>query len=172
MFRRIRVAVVAISTALVTVLGAAPAHAAGPWFVSTTGNNANGCLSAANACATIQGVLAKAGMVNGDTINVAAGTYTGTTTFSTKGANVVGPASGSPATLDGNNAASVIVMNGNVAVKLTNLTVSRGFSNGTVGAGVRVGAGALTAQNVNIINNKGNYGAGVGVANAATFTMR
>ena len=39
-------------------------------FVSTTGNNAANCLSAATACRTIAGAVAKAGFVSGDTINV------------------------------------------------------------------------------------------------------
>jgi hypothetical protein len=49
-------------------------HAAGPWSVnSTTGNDANDCLSPATACKTIQAAINKAS--GGDTINVAAGTY-------------------------------------------------------------------------------------------------
>ena len=50
-------------------------HAAGPWFVDAgTGNDANDCLSAVTACKTIQGAVNKTS--SGDTVNVAAGTYT------------------------------------------------------------------------------------------------
>src|SRR5437867_5353990 len=53
----------------------APATPAAVWFVnSTTGNDSNDCLSPATACQTIQAAVNKASA--GDTINVAAGTYT------------------------------------------------------------------------------------------------
>ncbi len=45
------------------------------WFVSTTGNDANSCASPASPCQTINGAISKA--VDGDTILVASGTYTG-----------------------------------------------------------------------------------------------
>jgi len=49
-------------------------HASGTtWYVSTTGNNGNDCLSAGTACLTIGGAISKAAA--GDTIDVAAGTY-------------------------------------------------------------------------------------------------
>jgi hypothetical protein len=55
-------------------LGGRTAHAAGPWYVnSTTGNDANDCLTPATACLTINAAIGKASA--GDTINVAAGTY-------------------------------------------------------------------------------------------------
>lgn len=60
------------------MLGASivPAFAAGPWYVDPLGNDANTCLApgASTACLTIQGAIIKAS--SGDTINVAAGTYT------------------------------------------------------------------------------------------------
>ncbi len=54
-------------------LAEGPAGAGGPWYVATTGNDANDCLSPATACLTIQAAVGKAS--SGDTINVAAGTY-------------------------------------------------------------------------------------------------
>src|SRR5687767_11971525 len=51
------------------------AWAAGPWFVSNLGNDGNDCLTSTSACLTIDGAIGKAS--SGDTINVAAGTYSG-----------------------------------------------------------------------------------------------
>lgn len=50
------------------------AQAAGPLFVSNSGNDANDCLSSGTACATIQAAIGKASA--GDTINIASGNYT------------------------------------------------------------------------------------------------
>jgi hypothetical protein len=55
-------------------------QAAGPWFVATTGNDGNDCLTVGTACQTIQGAVNKAS--SGDTINVAAGTYNEQVTIS------------------------------------------------------------------------------------------
>jgi len=51
------------------------AAAAGPWYVDTTGNDANSCTGPGplGACQTIQAAINKAS--SGDTINVAAGAY-------------------------------------------------------------------------------------------------
>lgn len=56
-----------------STLFAVSVQAAGPWYVSTAGNDANDCLSVATACLTINAAIVKASA--GDTINVAAGTY-------------------------------------------------------------------------------------------------
>ncbi len=63
--------------ALVTLsLAVFPASAGGPWYVVTTGDDANDCLSPASPCASINGVIGKASA--GDAIFVAIGTYTDT----------------------------------------------------------------------------------------------
>src|SRR4030095_7281755 len=51
------------------------ARAAGPWYVSTTGDDNNDCLSLANPCATINGAIGKAS--SQDIVYVAQGIYTG-----------------------------------------------------------------------------------------------
>jgi PKD domain-containing protein len=63
------------------VLASTPqsAHAASPWYVTTTGNDANDCMSPATPCATINGAIGKA--TAGDTINVVAGTYLSSDSF-------------------------------------------------------------------------------------------
>src|SRR5690348_6054175 len=91
--RTLTAAAVAVASTVGFLALAEPANAAGPWFVKTAvlgGNNGNSCLSSAQACATITGVLAKPGFVSGDTINVAAGTYIERPNFTTKGAVVIG----------------------------------------------------------------------------------
>ncbi len=69
-------ALAAVSFTLVLgfmILSGRTAQAAGPWYVSNTGNDGNDCLSPATACLTIQAAVIKAS--SGDTINVASGTY-------------------------------------------------------------------------------------------------
>jgi hypothetical protein len=44
------------------------------WYVATTGNDSNSCSSAGSPCRTINAAIGKA--ANGDTIRIAAGTYT------------------------------------------------------------------------------------------------
>ena len=53
------------------------AYASGFWYVTTSGDDNNNCLSPTTPCATINGTLNKPGFVPGDTIQVAIGTYTG-----------------------------------------------------------------------------------------------
>ena len=66
--------ILSLSLALVFLPNHRTTHAAGPWFVSPAGNDANDCLSVGTACLTIQGAVNKASP--GDIVNVAAGTYT------------------------------------------------------------------------------------------------
>ncbi|TXL62156.1 beta strand repeat-containing protein [Aeromicrobium terrae] len=170
--RRPLVAATAIlGTIAGTLAFAAPAHAAGPWFVATNGSNAANCLSSGTPCATIQGAVNKGGFVSGDTINVAPGTYTGITTFAAKGANVV--ATGTGVILDGNAAGSTIAVTGAVAVKLTGLTIRNGLNNSAFGGGIRVGvAGAsVTTTDVRITANKSTLGAGAVVYAGGSLTM-
>ncbi|HEY5670615.1 MAG TPA: hypothetical protein VIS10_11500, partial [Anaerolineales bacterium] len=54
-------------------------RAAGPWYVAPGGDDINDCLGIGSPCATINGALAKVGFTAGDTIFVATGTYTSST---------------------------------------------------------------------------------------------
>ncbi len=53
------------------------ARAAGTWYVATTGSDANACAAVGDECLSVNGTLAKAGFVAGDTIKVASGYYFG-----------------------------------------------------------------------------------------------
>ena len=63
---------VTLSFILVLVSGVIAVDPSTDYFVATTGNDANDCLSSGTACLTIQAAITKASI--GDTINVAAGT--------------------------------------------------------------------------------------------------
>lgn len=78
--------------------GGGTAWAGGPWFVSTTGNDGNDCLSVGTACLTIQAAVTAAS--SGDTINVAAGTYDVSQIIINKGLTIQG-AGASVTTIDG-----------------------------------------------------------------------
>src|SRR5262245_30543429 len=58
--------------------GTQPVRAAGPWYITPTGDDNNDCLSPGTACGTINGAINKSS--SGDTIYVAVGTFTGTGT--------------------------------------------------------------------------------------------
>ncbi len=60
-------------TLALMMFGGQRAQAAGPWYVSTTGNDMNDCLSSGTACLTLQEAINRASA--GDTINVEAGIY-------------------------------------------------------------------------------------------------
>lgn len=55
------------------IFGGQPTQAAGPWYVSMTGDDENDCLSLFTACLTLQAAIDKASA--GDTINVEGGIY-------------------------------------------------------------------------------------------------
>jgi hypothetical protein len=73
MTRTLGTTAVAVLAALVVLVPQARPGTA--WYVGPTGNDANTCTGPSVPCATINGAIGKAAL--GDTINVAAGTYTG-----------------------------------------------------------------------------------------------
>ncbi|MBP1693294.1 MAG: hypothetical protein H6Q37_1177, partial [Chloroflexi bacterium] len=67
--------VLVVITVLMFTPEARSTSAAGNWYVATTGNDSNDCLTPATACMTINAAIGKA--LASDTIYVATGTYTG-----------------------------------------------------------------------------------------------
>jgi SdrD B-like domain/Right handed beta helix region len=150
------------------------AHAAGPWFVSPAGNDANDCLTAATACLTIQAAINKSSA--GDVVTVAAGTYAEHVTVDhaliLNGANAGIAGNGVRGT------ESVITGDATGALQITadNVTVD-GFkvssaSNG-LGAGIHVAAsqsGAMITNNVITGNQIGIYANSAG-ASTISFNL-
>src|SRR5690242_12746137 len=129
--RTVTAAVLVVASGAGFVALSPPASAAGPWYVKTAvtgGNNAATCLTPATACATITGVLAKPGFVSGDTINVAAGSYTERPNFTTKGAVVIGAGTNAltGTTITNSNLANTSTVNvsGSVPVSLSDLRIT------------------------------------------------
>src|SRR4051794_6578476 len=92
-FRRsLTAAGVTLATAASFAVFADGASAATTWFVAPapTGSTASGCGTSTLPCTTVSIVIAKSTFVAGDTISVAAGTYTDHPTFGAKGATVNG----------------------------------------------------------------------------------
>lgn len=145
----------------VLVATTTPAYAAGPWFVSTTGNDANTCLSPASPCRNINGALAKPGFVPGDTINVAAGTYLSQRPSITKAVNIVG--AGAATTIINASAtqaapASTVTVNipnasPNKAVTISGVTITGGWAPSFGGGGIAHFSGNLTVTDSVVTGN-------------------
>lgn len=153
------------------------ASASGPWFVATTGNDTNNCLTPSTPCASINGALYKPGFVNGDTVKLTVGTYTGTwnevislnrsatisggwnTSFSSQtGISIV----------DGQSARrGVTVWSGFNAI-IDHLQIQNGYD-AQWGGGI-YNAGTLTANFVTIQNNTANL-LGGGLYNTGMTTL-
>jgi hypothetical protein len=72
-------ATIALSTLfLLLMIATQPSQAAGLWYVAPGGDDYNDCLSSGTPCATINAAVEKSAFINGDTVLVATGVYTGT----------------------------------------------------------------------------------------------
>ena len=127
------------------------------YYVSTSGDNANDCLSPSSACLTVQGAISKTS--SGDTINIAAGTYTNANsiTVSNQSLSFVGAGAGTTV-LDGNNSVVVFNLSSNLpdafapTVSISNLSIQNGNSNN--GGGIRLSCDSFTfaSMNLNLTN--------------------
>lgn len=134
-------------------------NAAGPWYVSPSGNNSHDCLSSATTCQTIGGAVAKAS--NGDAINVAAGVYSETLALA-KSLVIVGVGASSTF-VDGGGAGTVVGVSTGITVALSALTIRNGSA--ALGAGIS-NQGALSLSGVVVHGNTAGTGDGGGIFNA------
>src|SRR5215470_462335 len=125
-----------------------PIASATTWYVNgVSGNNSNNCLSPTTACMTIGHAISLA--ASGDSIIVAAATYTGNLTIG-KSLNILG--SGATTTIiDGGGTATVVrISNTTAHVTLSKLTIRNGKA--TSGGGIN-NSGTLTLSNSTVSGN-------------------
>ena len=136
------------------------------WYVSTSGNDDNTCLSAAAACRNIGRAIDKA--ESGDTIMIAAGTFIENLDVF-ESLTLQGAGAGNTI-IDGAGLGSTLTIAGgaSVVVNLNALTLQNGASN--YGAGLYISAGIVNASAVEIIDNDATQG-GAGVFNQGQLSL-
>ena len=126
----------AMAVAVLTVVQPPAARGAGSWYVSSSGSDGVGCGSSGAPCGTLQ--YAEGLASAGDTLYVAAGTFTGvgpnvvTVTKSlvlSGGWNPSFTTQSGVTLIDGQNARRGIQVNANAATTIISLTVANGFVN-------------------------------------------
>ncbi|HBG74617.1 MAG: hypothetical protein A2X25_11335 [Chloroflexi bacterium GWB2_49_20] len=156
----------AVLVALVLIgVWTVPAQAAGSWTVNAALADNSNCISPTFQCQTIQAAINAAS--EGDTINVAAGTYTEQVVI-TKGLTIVGDElNPDNVVIDGQNSTS-LTLDGQVRIyNPTGPVVFKGFkivngatSSGTYFAILTKGAQSRTIQNSKIIGHGNSVGLG------------
>ena len=154
--RTTRVGSAVVICALAVLMGmieaSQPTRAAGPWYVAPGGNDADSCLSPAAPCATINGAIGKA--TSGDTIYVAAGTYTGMgyevvlldrSLVLSGGWNAAFAGQEGVSTIDGADAHRGITVNSGVTATVERFKVFRGG-----GTGIASGNGIWNSGNLTL----------------------
>lgn len=161
--------IITLSTLLLLIVFQ-PSQAAGYWYVATDGKNTNDCLTPATPCATINGAVAKPTFINGDTVLVAAGVYTGT------GAAVVEFTTETSVNLKGGWDLTFSVQNGHsiidgesvrIGIKIlyedwyfNDATIERFIIRNCSNSGI-VAHGDLILNDSIVQDNTGDYGAGI-----------
>ena len=140
------------------------------WYVTTSGNNSDDCLSPATACATINGGLSKPGFIAGDTIRVATGTYTGAgeqvvlldkSVILSGGWDASFTSQSGASTIDGEGARRGMNANNGITVVIERFAIQNCAAAGD-GGGIRVALGTLTLNNSTVSGNTaGGQGAGI-----------
>ena len=136
---------------ILSVILAPAAAASTTWYVDgVDGSDTNNCLAAHTACKTIGHAISRA--VSGDSIMVAAATYTENLTIPYRmSLNVIG-ANAITTIIDGGRAGSVITISLYAVVTLSNLTIRNGMAQ--VGGGINNNNyGRLTMNNITVTGN-------------------
>ncbi|MGC1375068.1 MAG: choice-of-anchor Q domain-containing protein [Anaerolineales bacterium] len=191
-----------ILTSLALALSAiwvTPAYAADLWYVAPGGNDGNSCLSAASPCAAINAAIGKA--LDGDTIEVATGTYTGTGTevalinksiVLSGGWDASFTTQGGMSTIDGQGARRGMTVNSGMTVTMERFAIQNGLggiwnmgaltlnnsivSGNTYSAMYSIGgiynSGTLTLNNSTVSSNTLSYsGSGGGISSSGALTL-
>jgi hypothetical protein len=164
---------IAVATGASFLIFADTASAASTWSVKVGGSTAGTCgATAATACDTVSRVIAKPAFAAGDTINVAAGTYTDRPLFQTKGAILLG-AGAATTIFSGTNGQYALgtTLPATQTLSLNDMTFTLGNPTSGFGGGLAVGGGQIVTNNVNLTNNKAAAGAGAYVSQGASLTM-
>jgi hypothetical protein len=172
--RTFTAAVLAVATGAGFLAAAGPANAAGPWFVANGGNATAACPgTAALPCATVSLVIAKATFIDGDTINVAAGTYTDKPNFGAKTATLQGAGAGTTI-FNGGGTAWALTSNVTAAKTLTlkDLALTNGKGTNGLGGAFAAGSGQVVMTNVVLTGSTStNVGGGAYVPAAASGSL-
>ena len=160
-----------IGSIFLTLVGhAAPVvFAAGAvWYVKPTGSDSNPCQTPTTPCKTINGAFSKA-ISSGDTVSIAAGTYTENIIIPPGLTSVTLLGAGAALTiLDGNNAGSVVMASSGTALSVSGMTIQHGKA----AAGGGISATTVTISNSIFTNNSASFAGGgivaLGTAQSAT----
>ncbi len=149
--------VLVLSFSLVTAMPAGAQLDGTTWYVATTGNNSNDGLSWATAWRDIGYALDQAS--GGDTINVAAGTYTENINL-VDGVEVLGAGAGA-SIIDGDDSGTVVTANSvGSGTKLDGFTITNG--NAYAGGGMRNQySSSPVVSNCTFYYNSATYGGGM-----------
>jgi uncharacterized repeat protein (TIGR01451 family) len=133
------------------------------WYVAPGGDDANDCQTPTTPCATVGGPLQKPDFSTGDTVLVAAGTYTGTdgeVLLLDQGVRLYGgwdPAfavQGGVSILDGEGARRGVWVNSGVTAIVERFTMQSGSADSNGGGGI-FNQGTLTLSRCNVTGNTG-----------------
>ncbi|NIM95961.1 MAG: hypothetical protein GTO18_19860 [Anaerolineales bacterium] len=145
------------------------------WYVSTTGDDTNDCLSSTTECASVNGVLSKPGFIAGDSILVGSGTYTGSgseVVLFNLGASLSGgwnvdfSSQGGSSIIDGEGSRRGMTVTSGSLVNVENFSVINGSSSATGGIWNQ---GTLTLQRSTISENTGTSSGGI--YNSGTLSL-
>jgi len=165
---------IALSMTAITI-GTQSARAAGPWYVTTAGDDNNDCLSPGTPCATINGAIGKA--TAGDTVNVAVGTYTGSSTevvlinrdiTLSGGWDATFTLQSGMSTIDGQGARRGVTVNSVSTVEAFIIQNGSPF-NSNSGGGIANFSSTLTLNNSIVRGNSTAFGGGI--YNGGTLTL-